>query len=151
MHALYRRLNGRYVDFLHRHHRLEGASARFATRSQGLGQCPWRDLPRDAPFVFAPPALAFLAAVAHNGVPVAVCLFLTVGRDLERERLAVLECGTAIETDASNASHGEVDGQYITRLAARIVGRRAMHRNHATVGKGCGVEASCSLGLPVKP
>ena len=37
------------------------------------------------------PHCALLAAVADDRVPVAVGLFLIVGRDLEGERLAVLE------------------------------------------------------------
>jgi hypothetical protein len=41
-------------------------------------------LPRDAPLVFAPAALALLAAIADDGVPVAVGLLLIVGGDLER-------------------------------------------------------------------
>ena len=43
------------------------------------------------------------AAVADDRVPVAVGLGLVVGRDLERERLAVLELRPAVEADAGHA------------------------------------------------
>jgi hypothetical protein len=38
-------------------------------------------LPGNAPLVFAPAALAFLSAIADDGVPVAVGLVLIVGGD----------------------------------------------------------------------
>ena len=80
------------------HHRLEGVFGNFATRRHGFGQNPWCNLPRDTPFVLVRAALAFLPAVADNGVPVAVCFFLIIGRDLEREdgervRRCRLVCG----------------------------------------------------------
>jgi len=78
------------------------SKARLATsppNRQGFAQNPWRNLPGDAPFVLAPAALTSLPAIADNGVPVAVCFFLIVGRDLERKGLTVLEGGTAIETE----------------------------------------------------
>ena len=85
-----------------------------------------RDLPGDAPFVLAPAALAFLAAVADDRVPVAVGLLLVVGGDLEREGLAVLERGAAVEADAGNAGNGELDRQHVALLAGRVVARRAV-------------------------
>src|SRR4029077_2245279 len=75
--------DGCHVDFPHRHHRFEGAFGHVATGRKSFGQNTWGDLPRDAPFVLAPAALAFLAAVADDCVPVAVRFFLIVGRDLE--------------------------------------------------------------------
>ena len=62
-----------------------------------------RDLPRQAPLVLAPAAGAFLAAVADDRVPQAVGFGLVVGRDLERERLAVLERRPAVQPDAGDA------------------------------------------------
>ena len=52
-----------------------------------------RDLPGDAPPVLAPAALALLAAIADDRVPVAVGLVLVVGCDLEGEGFVVLEAG----------------------------------------------------------
>src|SRR3981081_1120260 len=94
----HRRFERGHVDLLHRHHRLEGAFGYFATNRQGFAQNPWRNLPGDAPFVLAPAALTSLPTIADNGIPVAVCFFLLVGRDLEREGLAVIESGTALQT-----------------------------------------------------
>ncbi len=62
-----------------------------------------RDLPRYAPFIFAPAALALLAAIADDGVPIAVGLGLIVSGDLEREGFAMFECGTAVEADTRDA------------------------------------------------
>jgi hypothetical protein len=77
-------------------HRVSGASAADCSRlivrlemgspriELGRGG-HWRDLPGNAPLVFAPAARAFLPAIANDGVPVAVGLVLIVGGDLERE------------------------------------------------------------------
>src|SRR5262249_18412016 len=61
------------------------------------------------PPVFAPAALALLAAIANNGLPVAVGLLLIVGSDLEGEGFVVLERWTAIETDTGDAGDCEFD------------------------------------------
>src|SRR5690606_3142610 len=124
-----RRLDGGDVDLLHRHHRLEcalgdrrvGAEDRFAQRN-------WGALPGDAPLVLAPAALAFLAAVVDDRVPVAISLLLVGGRDLEREGLVVLERRSAIEPEAGDAEHGEVDRKDIALFPGRIVARREVHR-----------------------
>ena len=73
------------------HHRVERALGFGAAGRHRLGQHARRDLPGDAPLVLAPAARALLAAVADDGVPVAVGLLLVVGGDLEREGLVVLE------------------------------------------------------------
>src|SRR5690349_4259264 len=78
------------VDLLHLHHRFEGALRFVAADRQRVGEDAWRDLPGDAPAILAPPALALLTGVADDRVPVAVGLLLGVGRDLEREGLALL-------------------------------------------------------------
>ena len=78
------------------------SNARFASSppaASELGQHARRDLPGDAPLVFAPAALALLAAIADDGVPVAVGLLLIVSGDLEREGFVMLERGTAVEAD----------------------------------------------------
>src|SRR5690606_21485791 len=80
------------VDLAHLHHRFERALGRRPIRA-GIGgrQYAGRDLPRQAPFVLAPAAFAFLAAVTDDRVPQAVRLGLVVGCDLERECLAMFE------------------------------------------------------------
>ena len=94
-----RRLDRGDVDLLHAHHRIKRALCFIAAGRQRLGQHARRDLPGDAPLVFAPAALALLAAIADDGVPVAVGLLLIVGGDLEREGFVMLERGTAVEAD----------------------------------------------------
>src|SRR5947207_11052831 len=74
-------LDGGDVDLLHRHHRLERTLCLPATGRKRLGQRARDDLPGEAPAVLAPPALAFLAAIADDRVPVAVRLFLILRRD----------------------------------------------------------------------
>src|SRR5258708_34956259 len=83
------------VDPLHRHHRLEGTLCLAATSRKRLGEHARRDLPREAPAILAPTALAFLATIADDGVPIAVRLFLSVRRDLEGKGLAVPELRAA--------------------------------------------------------
>src|SRR5262252_8745108 len=97
------------VDLSHVHHRLESALGRRAIRigdcvSEGAG----RDLPRQAPLVLAPAACAFLSAISDDCVPQAVGFGLVVGRNLERERLAVLELRSTVQADAWDADHGEL-------------------------------------------
>ena len=82
---------------------LEGALRFGAADRHCLCQRARRDLPRQAPLVLAPAAHALLAAVADDGIPVAVGLRLVIGGDLKRECFAVLERGTAIEADTGDA------------------------------------------------
>src|SRR5690606_6271947 len=110
------------------------------------------DLPRDPPPVLAPAALAFLAAVADDRVPVAVRLFLVGGEHLEGKGLAVPERRrAAVESDAGNAQHGEVDRQYVALLAGRVVARGAKDLAHGRVGEGRGIEAGRFLRVAVVP
>jgi hypothetical protein len=95
------------VDFLHIHHRIERAFCFSAAGSHRLYQHARRDLPGDAPFVLAPAARAFLAAIADDGIPVAVGLLLIVGRDLKREGFVMFERGPAIEAETWDAGDRE--------------------------------------------
>src|SRR3954471_1840147 len=66
------RLDRGDVDFLHRHHRVEGASGGCDVGADGgVKQDAWRDLPGEAPPVLTPAAGALLAAVLDDRVPVA--------------------------------------------------------------------------------
>src|SRR5690349_8322900 len=98
------RFDGSDVDLPHLHHRFESP---LGGRAIGIGERvdegAWRDLPRQAPFVLAPAAGAFLAAVADDGVPQTVRFGLVVRRDLERESLVVLELRAAVQSDAGDA------------------------------------------------
>src|SRR5690606_31574743 len=145
------RLDRRDVDLAHLHHRLEGAPATLAAFSQCLEQYVRRDLPGNAPAVLAPAALARLAAIADNGVPVAVGLLLVARRHLEGERLAMGEIGTAIQADTGYAEDIELDGDDVARLAGRIVGRCAIDVGAAAVGKDFAIEACCRLCVLVEP
>src|SRR5262245_21945710 len=73
------------------HHRSECALCFGAASRQRLRQYARGDLPGGAPFVFAPAACALLPAIADDGVPIAIGLFLIVGGDLEREGFVMLE------------------------------------------------------------
>src|SRR5262249_8783444 len=97
------------VDLLHSHHCLKRAFCFIAADCERLGQNPRRDLPGDAPLVFAPAALALLTAIAYDGVPVVVCLLLIISGDLEREGFVMLEYGTAVKADTGDASDCELD------------------------------------------
>src|SRR3979411_3330963 len=92
-----RRFDGRDVDLLHRHHRLEGTLCLAATNRKRIGQRARGDLPGEAPAVLAPPAVAFHAAIADDRVPVTVRLFLVIRRDLEGKGLSGPERGAALD------------------------------------------------------
>src|ERR1700686_5193571 len=116
-----RRLNRGDVDLLHAHHRIKRALCFIAAGRQRLGQHARRDLPGDAPLVFAPAARTLLAAIADDRVPVAVGLVLIVGSDLEREGLAMFERGTAVEAETRDAGNCEFDRQHVALLAGWVV------------------------------
>ena len=68
------------VDFLHLHHGLHGAlAAGFVGAADEIGHGAGDDLPGEAKLVLEPAALAFLAAVGDQSVPVAVDLGLIIG------------------------------------------------------------------------
>src|SRR5262245_22510002 len=140
-----RRLDCGYVDLSHAHHRIERALCFVAAGSQHLGQHAWRDLPGDAPLVFAPTALALLAAITDDGVPVAVGLLLIVGGDLEREGFVVLERGTAVEADTGDARDRELDRQHVALPARWVVAGCTVN------GKSLGIKARSCLGVFVVP
>src|SRR5439155_21870075 len=106
---------------------------------------------RRGPAVLAPTALAFLAAIADDRVPVAVRLFLILRRDLEGKGLAVLERRAAVETETGNAQNGELHRQHIALLAARVVTGRLVNSGHFTIRKGGGVEARRLMRVLVEP
>ncbi len=145
------RLDGRDVDLVHRHHGFEGTPGLLAPRGYRLGQHARRDLPGKAPPVLAPAAGILCAAIADDGVPVAVGLFLVVGRDLERKGRGLRVRRAAVEAEARDARDGELHGQYVAGLAGRVIGGRAMDGRHPAVGEGRGVEAGGLLGVLVEP
>src|SRR6195256_2292709 len=151
MSASTRGLDSGDVDLLHRHHRLEGTLCLTATSRKRLGEHARGNLPGEAPAVLAPPALAFLAAIANDRVPVAVRLFLIVRRDLEGKGLAVLEVRAAVETETGNTKNGELHRQFVTLLAARVVTGRLVNSGHFTIRKGGGVEARRLMRVLVEP
>src|SRR4030095_15516963 len=118
---------------------------------QRLGQHTRRDLPRHAPFVFAPAARALLAAIADDSVPIAVGLRLIVSGDLERKGFAMFERGTAVEADTGDAGNFEFDYQHISLLAGRVVTGCTVDGTHRAVGKGLGMKASSNLGILIVP
>src|ERR1700722_5228025 len=123
------------------HHRLKRALCFIASGRERLGQHAWCDLPREAPLVFAPAARTLLAAIADDGVPVAVGLGLIVGGDLEREGFAVFERGTTVEAETRDAGDCEFDRQHLTLFAGWVVTGCEMDGTHKAVGKGLSVEA----------
>ena len=71
------------IDFAHVHHRDKGSLRYLSTLRHCIGQNARRSLPVDAPFVLAPAAHAWCAAIVDNGVPIAVGFILRIGRDLK--------------------------------------------------------------------
>src|SRR4030095_9491039 len=94
--APHRRLDRRDVDLLHRHHRLEGALSRIAALIEGVDQHARRDLPGKAPFVLAPAALAFLAAVLGDRIPITVGFGLIICVDAEADGFVGLEVRASV-------------------------------------------------------
>src|SRR5262249_52355276 len=82
---------------------------------------------------------------------VTVRLLLIVRCDLERKCLTVVEHRAAVEPKTGNAHNGELHGQDIALLAARIVSGRMVNSRHFTIRKGGGVKARRVLCVLVEP
>src|SRR5262245_43307452 len=139
------------VNLLHSHHRIKRALCFIAAGRQRFGQYTRRDLPRHAPLVFAPAARAFLAAIIHDRVPIAIRLSLIVSGDLERKGFIVFERWTTVEADTGDASNFELDRQHISLLARWIVTGRTVDGTDRTVGKDIGIKSSSGLGILIVP
>src|SRR5258706_7850157 len=139
------------VDLLHFHHSIKRTLCFSTADRQRLDQHARRDLPGDAPLVLAPAALALLATIANDGVPVAVGLLLIVGGDLEREGFVMFEGRTAVEPDTRDTGNYEFDCQHVALLAGWEVTGRTVDGAHRAVGKGLCVEPGSSLGVFIVP
>lgn len=147
-----RRLYGGDIYLAHLHHGLEGAPGGLGVGIRDrLGEGQGGDLPGDAPLVLAPAALARLTTVIDDGVPIAIRLGLGLRCDLEREGPAVADPGAAIEPEAGDPHHPELDRQHIPSLAGGVVGRGAVHGVDGGVGEGACVKPCRLLGIPVIP
>jgi hypothetical protein len=86
------------VNLLHFLHRIERAlGRRLVAVRRGFQQDPGCDLPGEAPLVLAPAALAFLAAIVDDGVPVTISLSLVLGHDHEADGFVGLEVRAAVQ------------------------------------------------------
>jgi hypothetical protein len=123
---------------------LPAASASVSARGVICQERPQRSLHQ-------PHALAFRAAIADDRVPVTVCLFLILRRDLEGKGFGVPEHRAAVETETGNAQNGELHRQHISLLAARIVTGSLVNCGYFTILKGDGVEARRLMRVFVEP
>lgn len=147
-----RRLDGGDLYLAHLHHGLEGALGSLGVGiGDRLGEGEGGDLPGDAPPVLAPAALARPAAVLDDGVPVAIRLGLGCRCDLKREGPVVADPGPAVEAEAGDPHHAELDRQHIPPLAGGVVGRGAVHGVDGRVGEEACVKPCRLLGIPVIP
>ena len=93
------------------------------------------DLPGQAPFILAPPALTLGAAVADDRIPVAIGLGLILGEDLKRKGFAVLESRAAVQAEAGHTQHRELDRENLALLSIREIAGGAWPRSTALSGK----------------
>ena len=85
------------VNFGHVHHHVERAAGFLAADGHRLDKHAGGDLPAEAPFVLAPAAGAFLAAIADDRIPMPIGFGLVIGGDLKREGLGLAEGGAAVQ------------------------------------------------------
>src|SRR5581483_12008364 len=109
------------------------------------------DLPGNAPSVLAPAACAFLPAITHDRIPVAVRLVLIIGRKLERKGFIMFERCPAGQPETGNAGNREFDRDDVTSLAGRVVAGCSLDGADDAFGKGFCVEMGGSLGFLVVP
>ena len=120
-----RRLYRGNVDFLHRHHRVERAFGGCGIGAHHrVGEGSGGDLPRQAPAVFAPAALAFLPAVADDCVPQAFAFSVSwVMRGFHRPAGAQLRLSDC--PDAVVGIRRTPEGGGAVQTTALVMGRRA--------------------------
>ena len=120
-----RRLYRGNVNLLHRHHRVERAFGGCGIGAHhGVGEDAGGDLPRQAPAVFAPAALAFLPAVADDCVPQAFAFSVSwVMRGFHRPAGAHLRLSDC--PDAVVGIRRMPVGRKAAKNAALAAGRRA--------------------------
>ena len=146
----HRFFQGGDVDPAHRHHRLEGAFGLVPVGSRRQVEEKFRrDLPGMPPAVLAPAAGAFLSAIADDGVPEAVGLFLIFCDHHEGDGLVRREVGAAIQADELAPEYGELDGQFVAFPAAGIIGGGGVHAIDMAVGKSGGIERGRFPGFAV--
>lgn len=139
------------VDLVHFHHRGEGALGFGAAGGQCVHQYARGDLPGDAPPVLAPAAVAWLAAVADDRIPVTIRFLLRVRRDLEGEGFGMFELRPAIESQAGDAANGEFHGEDLAFPAVRVVARGLVNPGDFTVRERGRVKARRVLRVLVEP
>src|SRR5207244_10651953 len=83
--------------------------------------------------------------------PLAVRILLMSGSDLKGKGVAVLERGSAVETETRNPQNRELHHQFIALLAARVVAGRLVNGGHFGIRKGGGVEACRLMRVLVEP
>src|SRR3569623_927205 len=123
--AFDRRIQRRDVDLSHRLHRLEGAPVPLAAFAHQIDQAPRRDLPAEAELILAPAAVAFLASVPGDRIPIAVGFFLVVGHDRKADGFVELELWPPIQKHEGHSEDGHLDHERVAFLAGRIVAGRA--------------------------
>lgn len=149
--ALDRGFDGRDIDLLHRHHRLEGTPGDIAALGHRFGQDARGNLPVETPFILAPAALTLSAAITDDGVPVTVSFRLILGRYLKRKGFRLFKYRSTVQAHARHTADGEVDGQHIALLAPRKIARRAMDSADRAVRESLGVKMRCRFGVLVVP
>src|SRR3546814_9616172 len=107
--------------------------------------------PGHAPFVLAPAALAFLAAISDDSIPVAVGFLLIFGHDLEREALALRKCRPAVEEQRRDAHDRHLNHQRFALLAVGIVAGGSLDAVDPGVGECRGVQLRCFLCVMIVP
>ncbi len=98
------------INFRHAHHGFESSLGGGAIgASKRLCQLDRSNLPVHSLAVFAPTALTFLSTIVNDGIPIAVRFRLSFGCHLKRKGPIMWHTGPAIETDAGNPQHDEID------------------------------------------
>src|SRR4051812_3551380 len=146
--AAERRLDCSDVYFPHCHHRIKRAFSFIATGRHRVGQHTRRNLPRNAPLIFAPAAGTLLTAIADDSVPIAIGLSLIVSGDLERERFVMFERRTAVEADTRDTGNVEFDYKHISLLTGWVVTGGTVDGTDTALRKGLSIKMSGSLSNP---
>ena len=140
-----------HIDFAHLHHRRKSPFGLVTASSHGIGQDPRGDLPGNSPAVPAPATFTFLAAIPDNRVLITVGFLLGVRRHLKRKSLTVLEGGPAIQPDAWQAHHRELNRDHLALLSRRIIAGSQMNARDFAVRKSGRIKTRGLFGVLVEP
>src|SRR5215831_16216311 len=145
----------RDVDLVHLHHGVHDAFGfRFIRIAEHVAENDRADLPREAEFVFEPPARPGRSAIGGKFFPEIIDLLLRLAVHVERDRFGELELRAAVECYELNSVERKLHRHDRSRLASnlfRSLSWIARDLSDLRIFKNADVEFRCFLRFRIEP